>query len=89
MRIRKYFLDNFNIDPPIINGDQMPLHRNETSGCKTMNLKGTDAFVKENYMMSRERITVYTQFSSDDKVKVKPEFVFKGKGKIFGIYIRL
>ena len=29
--VRKYFLDTYGIDPPIINGDQMPLHRNEST----------------------------------------------------------
>ena len=29
-RIRKYFLDTFGVEVPIINGDQMPLHRNES-----------------------------------------------------------
>ena len=29
--VRKFFLDNFGVDPPVINGDQMPLHRNESS----------------------------------------------------------
>ena len=80
-RIRKFFLDNYGIDPPIINGDQMPLHRNEASSCKTMNMKNMDTFVKENYMLSRERITVFTQFASDTSIKLRPEFVFKGKGK--------
>ena len=27
IRIRKFFIDKFKVDPPIINGDQMPLHR--------------------------------------------------------------
>ena len=27
-RVRKYFWDNFNVEIPIVNGDQMPLHRN-------------------------------------------------------------
>ena len=29
MRLRIYFHKHFGVDPPIINGDQMPLHRNE------------------------------------------------------------
>ena len=58
----------------------MPLHRNESSAQKTLNFTATDTFVKENYMLSRERVTAYTQVSSDPKVKFKPEFVFKGKG---------
>ena len=79
-RIRKFFQDTYGVDPPIINGDQMPLHRNESSGEKSMSFIGQDAYVKENYMLSRERITAYTQICSDDNIKFKPEFVFKGKG---------
>ena len=78
--VRKFFIDNFSVDPPIINGDQMPLHRNESASQKTLNIKGCEAFVKENYSLSRERITAFTQVSSDPNIVVKPEFVFKGKG---------
>jgi hypothetical protein len=59
--VRKFFIDNFGVDPPVINGDQMPLHRNESSAQKTMSFKGLETFVKENYSLSRERITVFTQ----------------------------
>ena len=60
----------------------MPLHRNESSQQKTLAFKGEDTFVKENYMLSRERVTVFTQVSNDEKIaaKLAPEFVFKGKG---------
>ena len=81
LRVRKWFIDNFDIEPPIINGDQMPLHRNETHNMKTMSLQNTDCYVKENYMLSRERVTCFTQVCSDEKVIFKPEFVFKGVGK--------
>ena len=67
------------MDPPIINGDQMPLHRNESSQQRTLNFKGEETLVKENHMLSRERVTVYTQVSTDSKY-IAPEFVFKGKG---------
>ena len=43
----------------------MPLHRNECSNEKTMTQKGQAVYVKENYMLSRERATVYTQLSTD------------------------
>ena len=33
--VRKYILDTYGVDPPIINGDRMPLHRNESAGQKT------------------------------------------------------
>ena len=46
--VRKYFLDTYGVDPPIINGDQMPLHRNESVGQKTLSLKSEETFVKEN-----------------------------------------
>ena len=80
LRVRKYSLDKFGVDPLIINGDQMPLHRNVSSGMKTLNFKNQDTFVKENHNLSRERVTCYTQFSSDPLIKFEPEFVFKGKG---------
>ena len=75
--VRKYFLDTYDVDPPIINGDQMSLHRNESAG-QTLSLKSEETFVKENYVLSRERVTCFTQLYSE--VGLKPEFVFKGKG---------
>ena len=77
--VRKFFIDNFSVDPPIIKSDQMPLHRNESSTQKTLNIKGYETYVKENYSLSRERITAFTQISSDSAIVVKPEFVLKGK----------
>ena len=47
---------------------------------KTLSITGYDTYVKENYSLSRERVTVFTQVSSDPKVLVNPEFLFKGKG---------
>ena len=57
----------------------MPLHRNENASQKTLAFKGLDTYVKENYMLSRERATVFTQASSDSSIDLKPEFVSKGK----------
>ena len=34
--VRKYFFDTYSIDPPIINEDQVPLHRNESVSQKTL-----------------------------------------------------
>ena len=31
-------------------------------------------------MLSRERVTCFTQLCSDPKTELKPEFLFKGKG---------
>ena len=77
--VQKFFTGNYNIDPPIINSDQMPLH-NKSSSAKTLSITGYDTYVKENHGLSREQVTVFTQVSSDLKVLVNPRFVFKGKG---------
>ena len=77
--IRRYFIEKYGVDPPIINEDQMPLHRNESSVQKTLNFKGEETFVKENHMLSQKRVTVFTQVNSESKFII-PEFVFKGKG---------
>ena len=58
----------------------MPLHRNKSAGQKTLTLKSEEAFAKENYMLSRERVTCFIQLWSNPKVDLKPEFIFKGKG---------
>ena len=47
---------------------------------KTLTFKGEDTFVKENYMLSRERATVFTQVSSQKNINLNPEFVVKGVG---------
>ena len=33
--VRNFFIKKYGIDPPVINGDQMPLHRNENASQKT------------------------------------------------------
>ena len=76
--VQQYFIEKYNVDPPIINVDQMSLHRNELSEQKTLTFK--NVVIKENHMLSREHITCYTTVSSCDKIKVLPEFVFKGAG---------
>ena len=73
------FCKNYNVDPPIFNGDQMPLHRNESSEQCTFHVKDQDVFVKEKYMLSREYITCFTTVSSSPVMNILPEFVFKGK----------
>ena len=80
-RGRKYFLDKHGKEPKVINGDQMPIHRNESSEQKTLNMKNTDCFVKENCHLARERATCFTQVCSDPSIKLPLEFVFKGKGE--------
>ena len=57
----------------------MPLHRNESAGQKTMTFAGKGVFVKENYHLSRERVSALTVLSSKNK-KPKMELLFKGAG---------
>ena len=58
----------------------MPPRRNESAGQKPLSMKSETIFVKKNYMLSRERVTCFTQLCSDSQIKWQPEFVFKGKG---------
>ena len=58
----------------------MLLHRKESASQRTLSLKSETVFVKENYMLSRERVTCFTQVCSDLQIKLLPEFVFKGRG---------
>ena len=71
LTVRKFFLDNFSIDPPVINGDQMPLHRNESASQKTLNIQGCDTYVKENYSLSRERVTHQSKCFQNSTSKAK------------------
>lgn len=80
-RVRYWFSSKFGKEITVINGDQMPLHQNENASQKSLSFKGETTYVKENYMLSRERITVFTQVSTDQSNPLpQPEFVFKGKG---------
>ena len=79
--MRLYFNTKFGIDPPKINGDHMPLHKNESSGQATLSFKKHDVFVKEKHHLSRERVTVFTQIASTENNLLVPEFVFKGTDK--------
>lgn len=40
--VRNSVIDNLGIDPPVINGDQIPLHRNDNSMQNTLNFQGMD-----------------------------------------------
>ena len=68
--LRKYFIDKYGVDTPVINGDQMPLHRNESASQETLSLKSKEVFVKETTFGPK----------TDLKAELKPKFVFKGKG---------
>ena len=50
------------------------------SSKKKLSFKVEDTFIKENYMLSGERVTVFTQTSENKYIKLNLEFVFKGKG---------
>ena len=76
---RKSRLNNYGVEPTIINGDKMLLHRNESSSEKTLNLTGYETYVKENYNLSRERVTVFTQVGNDPTLNMKPD-CFQEKG---------
>ena len=67
MMVRKYFLDTYGIGPPIINGEQMPLHRNERASQRTLSLKSETTFVKENYMLSGGKYLVLLRFAATPK----------------------
>ena len=51
--VRHYFITKFGIDLPIMNGDQIPLHRNESSGQTTFCFKNHETFAKVNHHLSR------------------------------------
>ena len=34
--VRNYFIDKYEVNQPVINGNQMPLHRNESTSQKTL-----------------------------------------------------
>ena len=48
--VRKYFIDKYWADPPVINGDETPYYGNESGSQKTLSLS-SETFVKENYML--------------------------------------
>lgn len=45
-KVRNFFIDNFSVDSPIINGDQMPLHGNESTSYNTFNINGYKTYIK-------------------------------------------
>ena len=59
------------LDLPTINGDQMPLHRNESSTQKILNFVDMDAYVKENYNLSCEIVVQITTLIQNSFSKEK------------------
>ena len=43
--------------------------------CKRLSFTGHNTFVKENYMLSRERVTAFTQVLLEEHYLLPPEFV--------------
>ena len=72
--VRYFFEKSYGVKPAISSADQMPLHGNESSSGKTMKFVGHDqsTFVKENYMLSRDRATAMTNVSSSNKLSAPP-----------------
>ena len=81
LNLRDDFIKTFGVDPPITNGDQILLHRSDSSGQATFSFKNKEVFIKENHHLSRERITVFTQIATARGLNLCLEFVFKGTGK--------
>ena len=52
--VQNLFIKKYGINPPVVKGYQVPLHRNGNASQKTLAFKGLDTFVKENYMLSPE-----------------------------------
>ena len=80
--VRYFFEKNYGVKPAILSADQMPQHGNESSSGKTMKFVGHDqsTFVKENYMLSRDRATTMTNVSSSNKLSAPPcEYLLTGK----------
>ena len=81
--VQHWFITKYAFDPAIYSSDQKALHRNESSGQATLNFMGQSqsTYVKESYMLSRERATVMTTASSQAASPPPSlEFIFKGKG---------
>ena len=60
----------------------MPLHLKKCSNIKITNFSGQspNTYVKENHILSRERITVMITVAFTEKKTPNMKFVFKGKG---------
>ena len=78
-----------NSDNSSLNSMTLTLLQSMVTGClftvmkvpnKKHSLSKERTFVEENYMLFRDRVTVFTQVSSEKNIILDPEFVFKGKG---------
>ena len=55
-------MGKYGVKPPVINGDQMPLHRNASASQKTLSLKSEEVFVKENYSFQEKELLASHSF---------------------------
>ena len=51
--VHYWFKSKFGHQIRIINGDEMPRHRNESASQKTLSFTGETTFLKENYILHR------------------------------------
>ena len=59
--VRKYFIDKYGVEPSVINGDQMPLHRNESASQKNTYLKIRRSLCKRKlHAFKRKRYLIHT-----------------------------
>ena len=85
--VRKYFTENFGVDPPMLNGDQMPLHRNESSTQKTLNFAGLDTYVKEIILFQENELLFTLKFAVTLKSHLNQNLCLKAK--VFGLSLIL
>ena len=69
------------MDPPIIIGEQTPLHWNNSNEKATFSFKKQDVFVKENHYLCRESVSISNEIANNENIKVFPEIEFKNKNR--------
>ena len=65
------FVRTFGVDHPIINGDQMPLHRNESSDQRTLAFKHLDTYVTNN--------SIHASFNGQNALTYSQNSYLRGK----------
>ena len=77
-KIRLYFIKIVGIDPAVVNKNQMPSLRSESSGQTTMNFKNNETFVKESHHLTREHANAFNEIAFTPNVVLPLKFVFQG-----------
>ena len=57
---RKFVIDNLSVHPPVINGDQMRLYKNESASQKTLNIQGYKPTSKKTTPCKRTTNSFYS-----------------------------